>query len=58
MKYMVVYLRDISDYPAVARYLALRFPEVPLLITDARVCRPEWLIEVEGVAVRPALDKM
>lgn len=53
MKYMIVYLRDISDYSSVAQYLALRFPDVPLLITEARVCRPEWLIEVEGVAVRP-----
>lgn len=53
VKYMIVYLRDLTDYEAVGRYMRLRFPRVPYLITEARVCRPEWLIEVECVAVRP-----
>lgn len=49
---LIVYLRDISDRDAVDQYVRLRFPEVPFLITEARVCRPEWLVEVECVAVR------
>ncbi len=52
--YVVVYLRDVSDYAAVARYMSLRFPRLPVLITEARVCRPEWLVEMEGVAAVPA----
>ncbi len=52
LKYIIVYLRDVADYAAVAAYCRLRFPNLPLLITEARVCRPEWLIEVEGIAMR------
>ena len=49
--YMVVYLRDIADYMWVKKYLSLHFPDVPSLLVEARVCRPEWLIEVECIAV-------
>ena len=45
--YLVVYLRDISDYPKVEAYLSERFPHIPRLILEARVCRPGWLIEME-----------
>ncbi len=47
LRYMIVYLRDLADYRAVHTYLQLRFPHVPKLLVEARVCRPEWLIEVE-----------
>lgn len=53
LQYIVVYLRDAADAPAVSRYLNVRFPGLPKLLTLARVCRPGWLIEVEGVALRP-----
>ena len=52
VRYMIVYLRDIADYIRVDEYLSLRFPKIPFLITEARVCRPEWLIEVECIALR------
>lgn len=52
VRYMIVYLRDVSDYLAISQYLRLRFPNIPTLITEARVCRPEWLIEVECIASR------
>ncbi len=51
LQYMVVYLRDVADYQAVADYCRLRFPALPFLIVEARVCRPEWLIEVEAIAI-------
>jgi len=51
MKYMIVYLRDISDANVVERFLKQNFSHVPFLITSARVCRPEWLIEIETIAV-------
>lgn len=52
--YLIVYLRDIADYASVNQYLTLRFPHIPFLITEARVCRPEWLIEVEAMATESA----
>lgn len=52
IQYMIVYLRDIADYGKIRDYLRIRFPRVPFLVVEARVCRPEWLIEVECVAVK------
>lgn len=50
MQYAIVYLRDIADAPAVHRYMRLRFPSLPVLVVEARVCRPKWLIEAECLA--------
>lgn len=52
LKYIIVYLRDIADFHRVREYVASRFQDLPCLFTEARVCRPEWLIEVEGIAVK------
>lgn len=48
--YLIVYLRDIADYQLTAKYMAEHFPTLPYVITEARVCRPQWLVEVECVA--------
>ena len=53
LRCLIVYLRDVSDALPVSRYLHLRFRGLPCVVTEARVCRPEWLIEVEGVAAKP-----
>ena len=53
MKYLIVYLRDPSDYAGVKQHLDATHPQLPKLIVEGAVCRPEWLIEVEGVAVAP-----
>jgi enamine deaminase RidA (YjgF/YER057c/UK114 family) len=45
--YFIVYLRDISDYALVDAYMQKRFPHVPRILLEARVCRPSWLIEME-----------
>ena len=45
--YLIVYLRDISDYPLVDAYVQRRFHYLPRVILEARVCRPSWLIEME-----------
>lgn len=50
MMHLTVYLRDPADFARVDGYLAERFRGLPLLIVHGAVCRPEWLIEVEGVA--------
>lgn len=51
MMHLTVYLRDRTDHARVACYLAERFPALPIHIVHGSVCRPEWLIEVEGVAI-------
>lgn len=50
MTHFIVYLRDPSDQHAVEAVLSERFPGVPLLILRGAVCRPDWLIEIEGIA--------
>jgi enamine deaminase RidA (YjgF/YER057c/UK114 family) len=57
MMYLLVYLRDPVDYTLVDRYLAHRFPNLPVIIVQGAVCRPEWLIEVEGQAIAPLDEK-
>ena len=51
LMYLIVYLRDPSDYARVQALLNERFPGLPLVIVQGAVCRPEWLVEIEGVAV-------
>ncbi len=51
LTYMIVYLRDVADFAAVQQYMQRCFPAIPYIIVEARVCRPEWLVEVEGIAV-------
>ncbi|HYM02242.1 MAG TPA: Rid family hydrolase [Stellaceae bacterium] len=53
LMHLVVYLRDPTDHPRVAAYLAERFPDLPTIIVQGAVCRPQWLIEVEGIAIAP-----
>ena len=50
--HMIVYLRDGSDYAIVKEMFAERFPNKPLVIVRASVCRPDWLIEMECMAVK------
>lgn len=50
--YMIVYLRDISDYKVVKDLFDIRFPNTPKVITLAPVCRPGWLIEMECMGVK------
>jgi enamine deaminase RidA (YjgF/YER057c/UK114 family) len=51
MMYLTVYLRDPADFARIKSYLSDRFAELPVIVVHGTVCRPEWLIEVEGVAV-------
>ncbi len=50
--YFIIYLRDISDCDVVNEYMRRMFPTIPFIITLAKVCRPEWLIEMECIATR------
>jgi enamine deaminase RidA (YjgF/YER057c/UK114 family) len=50
LTHLIVYLRDRGDYCVVRDRLGERFPGLPMQIVQGPVCRPEWLIEVEGIA--------
>ena len=56
MTHLLVYLRDPADFARIDSYLSERFIDLPVLIVHGPVCRPEWLIEVEGIAVAPHDD--
>ncbi len=51
--HMIVYLRDAADYPAVSAIMKKRFPNLPMAIVLAPVCRPGWLVEAECMAISP-----
>ena len=51
MCHFTVYLRDSSDQALVRTMMRDRFPDAPMALVKGPVCRPGWLIELEGVAV-------
>jgi len=51
MMHLIVYLRDPSDLGRVDDYLANRFPQLPIITVQGAVCRPEWLVEIEAIAI-------
>ncbi len=57
MAHMFIYLRDIADYQTVHEMFEKRFPDTPKLIVLAPVCRPGWLIEMEGIAITGNREK-
>ena len=50
--HLIVYLRDPADHEVVNAIFAERLPTVPRVIVIAPVCRPEWLVETECMAVK------
>lgn len=48
----IIYLRDPSDYTVVKELFDQKFPDLPRVIVNAPVCRPQWLIEMECIAVK------
>jgi enamine deaminase RidA (YjgF/YER057c/UK114 family) len=56
MQHLIVYLRDPTDYGRVTGMLNESFPGVPTVIVEGAVCRPEWLVEIEGIAAAPHND--
>jgi len=54
---MIVYLRDTADYATVHRLYAQRFPEKPVVIVHAPVCRAGWLVEMECMAIKDVDNK-
>jgi len=46
-----VYVKRPAELEAIRQVCERRLPEVPMLYTIADVCRPELLVEIEGVAL-------
>ena len=58
MKLIIVYLRDRADYQQVDEYLAEHMPKsTAYIIVEGAVCRPTWLIEMDGVAITDHCDE-
>lgn len=51
MQHLIVYLRDPADFESVDAYFRDRHPDLPVMIVQGAVCRPEWLVEIEGIAI-------
>lgn len=47
----IVYVRDPGDHAFAMQRMRERFGDAPIEVVVAPVCRPGWLIEVEGIAV-------
>lgn len=52
MRYLLVYLRDPLDADLVERAInGSVLKDVPHVLVRAPVCRPKWLVEIEGIAI-------
>jgi enamine deaminase RidA (YjgF/YER057c/UK114 family) len=52
--YLLVYIRSFHDWALIRRVLRDEIGEtVPVISVQAKVCRPSWLFELEGVAIIP-----
>ena len=49
----LVYLRNPADVQTVREAIDRRLPCLDYLLLHAPVCRPDWLVEIECIAVRP-----
>lgn len=56
MQHFVVYVRDPSDAHIVHVLMKERVGEQPFVVVTAPVCRPGWLVEIEGIAAIPYDD--
>jgi len=54
MAAIIVYVRDISDHTPILHKMRQRFGDIPMTVVCASVCRPGWLVELEGMAIVPA----
>lgn len=52
IQYFIIYLRDGSDSEVVKEFMQRAYPDVPHVLVHAKVCRPEWLVEMECIAVK------
>jgi enamine deaminase RidA (YjgF/YER057c/UK114 family) len=54
MQYLIIYLRNVKHWSQIQDILVERIPDsVAIIPVEAPVCRPNWLIEIEGVGAIP-----
>jgi enamine deaminase RidA (YjgF/YER057c/UK114 family) len=52
MAYMLVYVRNFHEIKSVRNVLVKEIGDTtPVIFSEAAICRPAWLMEIEGVAV-------
>ncbi|MCM8819003.1 MAG: Rid family hydrolase [Candidatus Omnitrophica bacterium] len=51
MMIFIVYVRDPMDIKIVKKEMKKKFKNIPIIFAVAKVCRPGWLVEIEGIAV-------
>lgn len=56
MQHFIVYVRRPGDASLVNSLLQARIGSKPFLVVTGPVCRPDWLVEIEGVAITPSDD--
>ncbi len=54
MCFVIAYVRDPNDQAVARQQMRERFGDLPFETLVAPVCRPGWLIEIEGNAIVPA----
>ncbi len=54
MAHFIVYIRNSADFALVSEYMHKRFGGIPTVVVKGPVCRPGWLVEIEGIAIVPA----
>jgi enamine deaminase RidA (YjgF/YER057c/UK114 family) len=54
---LIVYVRDEADHAFAMERMRQRFGDAPIQVVVAPVCRPGWLIEVEGMAIVASENK-
>lgn len=50
--YFCIYLRNADDAADVEKLFIDKFPKIPYILLEGAVCRPQWLIEIDGLAIR------
>jgi hypothetical protein len=50
MTHCTLHPRDPRQCPRIDVLVTERFPNAPRLIVQGAVCRPAWLVEIEGIA--------
>ncbi|MBF0198256.1 MAG: hypothetical protein HQL32_11120 [Planctomycetes bacterium] len=55
MAYLTVYLRNFTHEKQVRKILRKELgEEIPIVLVRGAVCRPTWLVEIEGIGIRSA----
>ncbi|MBE6390689.1 MAG: hypothetical protein E7042_00580 [Lentisphaerae bacterium] len=57
LKQVIIYMRDSADYNIIKRVVESRMsPETGKIFVRGPVCRPGWLVEIEGIAVNASCN--